>query len=304
MVLLPENKKLPKNRIAELRKEKKLSQAQLANKTGLTRQAISLYEIGKRDPSSETWIKLANFFNVPATYLMGLGWSRDKVLSQIVENYFDHEIRDDRFFGAVYKYGFDFENLDDLSEEVVHGLDIDTKNESDNDVIYVTNIVDNLLSKEAKKELDSKFNSLTYKLHAYHTELHKDEYKKIAKQIFSKDLRCLNDYSFLSGIGENYESNGISPEYEIARRLKKDLDDKNQKNRQEYLDREPYNAIKEIINNIDFSDTKTAKSNLLELFSYLIDKNEELSERIDEVEGEIYDYKNPDDFNKYSNGDY
>lgn len=66
------NKKLPQNRIAKLRKEKNLSQAQLAKGTGLTRQAISLYEIGKREPKLETWLKLANFFNVPVSYLQGI----------------------------------------------------------------------------------------------------------------------------------------------------------------------------------------------------------------------------------------
>lgn len=72
MKLLSNNKKLPQNRIAELRKKKKLSQAQLAKETGLTRQAISLYEIGKREPKLETWLKLADFFDVPVSYLQGL----------------------------------------------------------------------------------------------------------------------------------------------------------------------------------------------------------------------------------------
>lgn len=72
MKLLSDNKKLPQNRIAELRKRKKLSQAQLAKETGLTRQAISLYEIGKREPKLETWIKLADFFGVPVSYIQGV----------------------------------------------------------------------------------------------------------------------------------------------------------------------------------------------------------------------------------------
>lgn len=72
-MLLTEDKKLPQNRIAELRKKKKLSQAQLAKETGLTRQAISLYEISKREPKLETWVKLADFFDVPVSYLQGLG---------------------------------------------------------------------------------------------------------------------------------------------------------------------------------------------------------------------------------------
>lgn len=65
------DKELPKNRIAELRKNKKLSQSELAKETGLTRQAISLYEIGKREPKLKIWIKLADFFNVSVAYIQG-----------------------------------------------------------------------------------------------------------------------------------------------------------------------------------------------------------------------------------------
>ena len=72
MILLGKDKKLPQNRIAKLRKEKNLSQAQLAKETGLTRQAISLYEIGKREPKLKTWLKLADFFDVPVTFLQGI----------------------------------------------------------------------------------------------------------------------------------------------------------------------------------------------------------------------------------------
>lgn len=71
MILVAENK-IPQNRIAELRKENNLSQAELASKTGLTRQAISLYEIGKREPKLETWMKLAKFFGVSVSFLQGL----------------------------------------------------------------------------------------------------------------------------------------------------------------------------------------------------------------------------------------
>lgn len=73
---MSDNNQLPQNRIAKLRIDKNLSQSKLAEKTGLTRQAISLYEIGKREPKLETWIKLANFFNVPVSYLQGLTISR------------------------------------------------------------------------------------------------------------------------------------------------------------------------------------------------------------------------------------
>lgn len=59
------------NRIKELRELKKMGQKELAEKLGLTQQAISLYETGNREPKLKTWKKLANFFDVPVSYLRG-----------------------------------------------------------------------------------------------------------------------------------------------------------------------------------------------------------------------------------------
>lgn len=60
------------NRLEEIRQEKKLSQKDLAKKLNISQQAISLYEKGEREPKLETWQKLADFFNVPVDYLLGI----------------------------------------------------------------------------------------------------------------------------------------------------------------------------------------------------------------------------------------
>ena len=59
------------NRIKKLRLEKKISQQKLADEIGVTRQAISLFEKGEREPKLETWIKLTKYFDVPMDYLQG-----------------------------------------------------------------------------------------------------------------------------------------------------------------------------------------------------------------------------------------
>ncbi|MBZ4687319.1 MAG: Helix-turn-helix domain protein [Clostridiales bacterium] len=59
------------NRIKELRKSKNLTQIELAKQIGMSRAALSLYEIGKREPDSKTINKLADFFNVSTDYLLG-----------------------------------------------------------------------------------------------------------------------------------------------------------------------------------------------------------------------------------------
>lgn len=66
-----------KNRIRELRKEKGLSQRELAKKVGVSFQSISFYENEDRVPKLETWIKLANFFNVPVSYIQGISDIKD-----------------------------------------------------------------------------------------------------------------------------------------------------------------------------------------------------------------------------------
>lgn len=57
------------NRIKELRQSKGLTQAELATKLGVTRQAVSLYEKGQIKPKIETLKKLAEYFGVSVPYL-------------------------------------------------------------------------------------------------------------------------------------------------------------------------------------------------------------------------------------------
>lgn len=59
------------NRIKELRQSKGLTQAELAKKVGVTRQAVSLYEKGQRKPKIETRQKLAKYFGVSVPYIKG-----------------------------------------------------------------------------------------------------------------------------------------------------------------------------------------------------------------------------------------
>ena len=58
-------------RLRELRKEKGLTQGQLAKATGLTVSAISSWENNTRVPNSLAIIALARFFEVTTDYLLG-----------------------------------------------------------------------------------------------------------------------------------------------------------------------------------------------------------------------------------------
>lgn len=54
-----------------LRKEKGISQQELANATGIKQSSIGMYEIGARMPSYDALYALADYFNVDVSTLLG-----------------------------------------------------------------------------------------------------------------------------------------------------------------------------------------------------------------------------------------
>ena len=54
-----------------LRLREKLSQQELADKIGVAKSTISMYENGNREPDFEMLEKIADFFNVDMNYLLG-----------------------------------------------------------------------------------------------------------------------------------------------------------------------------------------------------------------------------------------
>ena len=58
-------------RLRELRQNKGLSQSQLAEALNISKSAISMYELGRREPDLETLEGIADFFNVDINYLLG-----------------------------------------------------------------------------------------------------------------------------------------------------------------------------------------------------------------------------------------
>lgn len=59
------------NRLKQLRIEKGLLQSDIAKIINKSDRAVGQYEREERDPSSETWTILADFFNVSIDYLLG-----------------------------------------------------------------------------------------------------------------------------------------------------------------------------------------------------------------------------------------
>lgn len=70
--------------IIKLRKEKDLSQEQLAKELNVSKSTIAMWETGNRCPSAEMYDQIADFFNVDIDYLYGRTKIRQK-------NHFDND---------------------------------------------------------------------------------------------------------------------------------------------------------------------------------------------------------------------
>ena len=60
------------NRLRRLRKERKLTQEELAGRIGVKNSVISFYEVGDRTPSLELLVKLSKALHVSTDVLLGL----------------------------------------------------------------------------------------------------------------------------------------------------------------------------------------------------------------------------------------
>ena len=73
-------------KLRQLRKEKNLTQKQLADLVGLKNSVVSFYEVGERVPSPEIIKKLAAVLHVSADYLLGLERTETVDLHGLDEN--------------------------------------------------------------------------------------------------------------------------------------------------------------------------------------------------------------------------
>lgn len=69
------------NRLKSLRIQHNMTQAQLAQKIGLTKSVISAYETGLRLPSYDVLIHISKIFKVSTDYLLGIDHRQEFDLS-------------------------------------------------------------------------------------------------------------------------------------------------------------------------------------------------------------------------------
>lgn len=72
-----------KDKLKELRDLRKLTKKQAADNIGITERAYIAYEYGERDVSTETLIKIADFYGVTTDYLLGRDTGEPETIDQL-----------------------------------------------------------------------------------------------------------------------------------------------------------------------------------------------------------------------------
>ena len=102
-----------KDILKKLRQDKKLTQAELAKKIGVTQSTIAGIEIGRREPSIELMTQLAEYFDVSVDYLLGIKETDDKEES-LVKDLLVH----------LYNAGLikDINNIDETTTDMIMSM--------------------------------------------------------------------------------------------------------------------------------------------------------------------------------------
>lgn len=105
-----------KDRLKELRQQKKMTQEELGKMVNLGKASISGYENGTREPTNETLIKFSEFFDVSVDYLLGVNqtpkWATKKDTIDLID-----------FLNNNLKVNMAYDG-DDLSDEEIERLKI------------------------------------------------------------------------------------------------------------------------------------------------------------------------------------
>lgn len=106
-------------RLKELRKDKNMTQVQLAEELGVSKGTVAMWEIGKREPNFETLNRLSDIFDKRIDYI--LGYSNDASSPQFTEEDIDQLGRwevEDQFREIIMAYL----SLDDYGKTAVESL--------------------------------------------------------------------------------------------------------------------------------------------------------------------------------------
>ena len=102
------------NKIKDLRKRQGLSQKDLADMLGVSQNAVSQYESGKRVPSLDMLVKIANILSVSADYLLERGTTNEQPFGRQIKEVPKVDITEDTMMiplVASLRCGYDYQGV-------------------------------------------------------------------------------------------------------------------------------------------------------------------------------------------------
>lgn len=73
------------NRLRDLREDRDLRQVDVSEAVGIDQRTLSNYETGKTNPDHFAIIKLCDFYNVSADYLLGRDFDGNSTKEEIID---------------------------------------------------------------------------------------------------------------------------------------------------------------------------------------------------------------------------
>ena len=110
--------------LKRLRKEKKLTQTELATKLNISQKSYSNWESGKSEPSLENVVKLAKILDTTTDELLGIKEDKQFALEmfELLEEYLDDKYDNINFLETDYRAGYG-EAIEDVHDFVLDLVD-------------------------------------------------------------------------------------------------------------------------------------------------------------------------------------
>lgn len=113
------------SRLAELRKEKKLSQKEFSQMLNISTGAVGMWETNKRKPDLDMIVILANFYNVSTDYIL----CRESTILDIELKNQKHSLAEKKFLSVFTQLNEDNQDIiigkaKDLLREQIHDLQL------------------------------------------------------------------------------------------------------------------------------------------------------------------------------------
>lgn len=255
------------NKIRELRKEKNLTLDELSKELQekenfkISSNALGKYERGLREPKLKTWQALANFFNVPVSYLQGLGVSSDEMCDYLLDEFY---------------------SMDEIKNPI-------------NDEKYVfSDELERYISLDTNNKIESYLESKDY-------EYYYPEYvglfpyvDSLIKKDFMKNIKLLTDYEYLSTINkDSLKSDSDTFRLRIIEKINNDryISKRNSSDFVLY-GVDLFKLSSEIDNKFMRASTSNDKKELIKLFDEIIDILKETKKSINNYDKKLNNTSN------------